>query len=211
MTGPSRWKHPIFGTERNLLPGSALRYGLITVNENNTSIFVGNVDDLVWIRVDGRATFTQSPFVRKIIERSLVNGRSRFIIDLAACPMMDSTFMGSLTALSGQLKRRTPPGSLLIVNPGARNLELLAGLGLDEILDIDSEGTLHTDARLKAGQALSLAIGHDDTGAYDRAWHVLEAHEALGEANEANKARFRDVVSFLREELRLDPPTDTAD
>ncbi len=179
------------------------------MNESSTTIFVGNVDDLVWIRIDGRATFTQSPFVRKIVERSLVGGRSHFIIDLAACPMMDSTFMGSLTALSGQLKRRIPPGSLLIVNPGARNLELLAGLGLDEILDIDAEGTLHINARLKAGQALSLAMEDDGTGAYDQAWHVLEAHEALGKANEANKARFKDVITFLREELRLDPPADT--
>lgn len=178
------------------------------MNDCSTTIFIGNVDDLVWIRIDGRATFTQSPFIRKIVERSLVRGRSHFIIDLAACPMIDSTFMGSITALSGQLKRRIPPGSLLIVNPGARNLELLSGLGLDEILDIDVEGTRHLDARTKASQALSQAMEDDDAGAYDRAWHVLEAHEALGEANEANKARFKDVVTFLREELRLDPPAD---
>src|SRR6188472_1678945 len=69
----------------------------------------------------------------------LDQGYREFVVDLADCAMMDSTFMGMMARLALQL-RELRHGHLQIVHRGSHNQQLLSGLGLDRIFDIDASG-----------------------------------------------------------------------
>src|SRR5207244_11418706 len=67
-------------------------------------------------------------------------GYREFVIDLANCAMMDSTFMGTMAGVALRLKE-LGRGHLHIVHCGNRSRDLLSGLGLDQIFSIHGNGS----------------------------------------------------------------------
>ena len=65
-------------------------------------------------------------------------GKTRFVMDFQNCASMDSTFLGVLAGAALDLRRRHPPGSLVLCRVGRRNLELLRNLGLHRLLTVDA-------------------------------------------------------------------------
>ena len=86
----------------------------------------------VWIRIEGRGSFQNSPALKEFSRKMIGEGRRSFVVDLKNCPAMDSTFMGTLAGLAIRL-RDTCAGELWVVNRNERNADLLAGLGLDPL------------------------------------------------------------------------------
>jgi anti-anti-sigma regulatory factor len=149
--------------------------------------------DPVLVRVDGRATFQNSGCLREFIARMLALGKPRLVLDFAGCEGVDSTFLGVLAGAAIEIRRTAPEGSLVIVRAGARNLELMRNLGLHRLLTLDSSGGV-------------VGLGNFDTALQVRrqseaesARLVLEAHENLVAADEANRSKFQDVLAILRE------------
>ena len=116
---------------------------------------------------------------------------------------MDSTFMGTLTGIALKLG---DGGAVHVINVNTRNQQLLENLGLDQIFKLDTDGsawkterdTVTAMLRSAGADATIPSADLDKTG---RAEHVLEAHEALGDANDENISRFKDVVEFFRKDL----------
>lgn len=168
------------------------------------TILVGHVGDVFWVRVDGRATFQNSPEIRACLVAEIDQGTEHIVIDLEQCTMMDSTFLGTLAGTGLRLQGLSRP-PLQLVNPNTRNRQLLRNLGLDHILEVDDQGTAWTaQRRVVSGElsALPTRVGNGETSKQDRAAVVLEAHQALGAANPSNIPRFRDVVRYLEDEVR---------
>jgi len=165
-----------------------------------STILVGRFDDLLWVRITGRGSFANSPALKSLVVESATSGLSRFVVDLAECPVMDSTFMGTLTSAAIRLRECQPPGSLQVVNANERNLGLLESLGLDQVFDVDRSGNAYPELRPRVAGALLELVGGTRLSQQDHAAHVLEAHEVLSNTNPANRERFRDVVSYLRSE-----------
>jgi len=120
-------------------------------------------------------------------------GAREFIVDLCNCPVMDSTFMGTLAGISlwlGELGE----GRLSVVNLNERNAESLCSLGLDQLFNV------RVSAIKKDGQALPLPLEEDRTA---RAQTMLEAHEALIKTAPENLPKFKDVIQYLEEESHL--------
>src|SRR5678816_3391072 len=105
-------------------------------------------------------------------------GYREFVFDLEECVMMDSTFMGTMAGMALRLKE-LGEGCLHVIHCGERSRELLSGLGLDQIFDIQADGA-------KAPQ--------------------LEAHEALCQAAPKNLTRFKDVLEYLKQDLQHESP-----
>jgi anti-anti-sigma factor len=167
------------------------------------TILVGYVGEVFWVRVDGRATFQNSPEIRACLVAEIEQGTEHIVIDLEQCTMMDSTFLGTLAGTGLRLQGLKRP-SLQLVNPNTRNRQLLRNLGLDHILEVDDEGTAWPAQRRAVNAELSTlapSVSDPTTGKKDRAEVVLKAHQALGEANPSNIPRFRDVVRFLEDEV----------
>lgn len=147
----------------------------------------------VWIRVEGKGTFQNSPGLKEFSRHMMDHGRRDFVVDLAHCPAMDSTFMGTLAGLALRLREFTD-GNLWVVNRNQRNSELLAGLGLDALFATDPAPDLIGTPN---GKTLGNAVHHEADKATTR--EVMRAaHEACVAANPENAARFKDVLEHLR-------------
>jgi anti-sigma B factor antagonist len=143
----------------------------------------------VWIRVEGKGTFQNSPGLKEFSRQMMEGGRRDFVVDLANCPAMDSTFMGTLAGMALRL-REFGDGHLWVVNRNHRNSELLEGLGLDALFS-------HDPAPVVVAPINGSAVEHHADKAFTR--EVMRAaHEACVQANPENAARFKDVLEHLR-------------
>jgi len=161
-----------------------------------SSIQVGVSGPSVWVRVEGKGTFLNSgnfkQFAREMVER----GYREFIVDLHDCAMMDSTFMGTMAGVALRLKE-LGEGHLEVVHCGQRSRDLLAGLGLDHLFQISSNGESAPQCRTLQQPAV---------GKQEQAKQMLAAHEALCEAAPENFPRFKDVLEYLKQDLHAKAP-----
>ena len=165
-------------------------------------VLVGQVGDLFWMRVEGKGSFQNSLQVKRCFQTMMSRGKRHFVVDLERCPIMDSTFLGTLTGAALHLRETGGSGEVSIVNANARNQQLLASLGLDHILEVDRDGSRHSVERREVNSELSCIESGMNCGKTEQAEHVLEAHEVLSSVNEQNAGRFRDVIEFLEKEVR---------
>src|SRR5438046_5317225 len=107
----------------------------------DSSIQVGVRGATVWVRVEGKGSFLNSGNLKEFAREMLDRGYREFVVDLADCIMMDSTFMGTMASVALRLKE-IGQGHLRIVHCKNRSQELLSGLGLDQIFDIHDNGAL---------------------------------------------------------------------
>ena len=163
---------------------------------DNDTIDVGETDGYIWVRVRGKGSFATSPPLKAYVERSIEGGETRFVIDLEACPSMDSTFMGTLAGIAMRLAKQSG-GRLQLTGVCDRNRQSLQDLGLDALIDIDPtdcEWRDHLDEI--RGDLEPLAEEGDPSDAS----HVLEAHQKLCEANEENVKKFATVLDVLEQQ-----------
>lgn len=165
--------------------------------ENQTSAFlVDAYSDPAIVKITGRVSFMNSGPLRDFFTHTTEAGKRKFIVDFADCTSMDSTFLGIIAGAALDLRRLDPPGSIVLCRLGARNLELVRNLGLHRIMTVDS-GNRPMDFDKSATQ-LETPSGKAEL---ENAKLVLEAHENLIEADERNRNKFQDVVSFLKNQV----------
>ena len=149
--------------------------------------------DPVVVRIAGRACFQNSACLREFVAEMLRQGKSRFVVDFQHCSSMDSTFLGVMAGVALDLKKSRQQGSLVVTRVGQRNLELMRNLGLHRLLTVDAS-EIPPPAETSAPQALQC----EDRSEIENARLVLEAHENLVALDEANRAKFQDVLTFLK-------------
>ena len=168
-----------------------------------SSIQVGVNGPTVWVKVEGKGSFLNSGNLKEFAREMLDRGYREFVIDLADCAMMDSTFMGTMASVALRLKE-LGRGHLHVVHCRNRSRELLSGLGLDQIFDIHTNGST-------APECDTLERGSEDRSREDKkqeqAQTMLEAHEALCEAAPENLFRFKDVLDYLKQDLHHETPS----
>jgi len=157
------------------------------------TVSAGCFDQEVWIRIEGRGNFQSSGSIRKFVQAMIQRGRRQFVVDLASCEHMDSTFMGTLTGISQNL-RELGQGSLQVINATARNVELMENLGLNFLFGIEAAGIT---VRTPAEEGVKLMALPVDTSGEKQV--ILSSHAAFSEANPANAERFRDVLDYLKQ------------
>ena len=158
-----------------------------------SKILVSCADRLVWIRVGGNGSSANSTALKDFAKEMIHRGARKFIVDLRDCPVMDSTFMGTLAGISLWL-RELGEGCLYVVNVNERNAESVCSLGLDQLFNV------RVSAIGEDGQALRIPLKEGRTA---RAQTMLEAHKALIKAVPENLPKFKDVIQYLEEELHL--------
>lgn len=150
--------------------------------------------DPVVVRIDGRASFQNSGCLRDFINEMISRGKTRFVLDFQNCASMDSTFLGVLAGAAIELRKAAKDGSasLVVTRAGQRNLELMRNLGLHRLLTIDAG-----DFPMSFQQC-DTALQAKKESEVENARMVLQAHENLVQADEANRTKFQDVLAFLR-------------
>jgi anti-sigma B factor antagonist len=155
------------------------------------------------VKVEGKGSFLNSDNLKEFACRMLDRGYREFVVDLAECATMDSTFMGTMARVALRLKE-FEGGHFEIVHCGSRNQELLSGLGLDGIFNIDPNDRSASEC---GALEQTLAQQSPDERKKRQTETMLEAHQALCEAAPENILRFKDVLDFLRQELHYDTPS----
>lgn len=146
----------------------------------------------VFIRVEGKGTFTNSPCLKDFAVKMIGDGRREFVVDLKNCPSMDSTFMGTLAGISMRLED-SGGGSLWVVNTNERNSELLDGLGIS---------ALFSEKQPPVAQAATSAVEAAPADKATTREVMREAHEACIKANPENAEKFKDVLEHLADSAR---------
>ena len=148
--------------------------------------------DPILVRIEGRASFQNSGCLHDFFTEMRRQGKVRYVLDFIGCTSMDSTFLGVLAGAALQLRKLTPPGKLILVRVGERNLELIRNLGLHRLVTVDAGAF-----PMSFGQQAS-PLADCDRSELENARLVLEAHENLVATDESNRSKFQDVLSFLR-------------
>lgn len=156
------------------------------------SILVGCSNKVVWIRVAGKGSFLNSGGMKEFAKEMVNRGHREFVIDLNDCPVMDSTFMGTMAGIALRL-RELGQGALHVINLNERNGDLLRNLGLDQLFSLDL-CPVEDDI---APQPLE----QPELGKKERAETMLDAHENLIEADQRNLMKFKDVLEYLKQDL----------
>ena len=165
------------------------------------SILVGCNQKVVCIRVQGKGSFQNSAGVKNFATAMINRGHREFVVDLGACPVMDSTFMGTLTGVALRL-RELGHGGLHVVNSNARNVDLLQGLGLDQILSLELNGEETAPNGQQAETHDEEALRLEPLGKREMTENMIAAHQALVDADRQNLTKFKDVIDYLKQDLK---------
>lgn len=171
---------------------SANPFPSIMAEASKPTFLVDASSDPVAVRIEGRASFQNSSALNDFFKEVIAAGKTRFVMDFEGCTSMDSTFLGVLAGVALQLRKQTPAGSLVLCRLGERNLELVRNLGLHRLLTVDTEAT---GLAQSPTSVLKVTPEKDEIAS---ARVVLAAHENLIAADEANRAKFQDVLTFLK-------------
>jgi anti-anti-sigma regulatory factor len=145
------------------------------------------------MKLEGRGTFENSKCVKEFVQSMISKGHNEFVLDLEKCELMDSTFMGTLASVAFSL-RDLDSGLLRVVRANTRNFSLLEGLGLDHLFQVEPEPSPSLPPALQKA-------GISGSAPEEQRLAILQAHEALIDADPRNAVRFQDVIEYLRQEI----------
>ena len=171
------------------------------MNTQTPSILVGTTNRTVCVRVEGRGSFLNSTGLKEFAREMTNRGYREFVLDLKGCPVMDSTFMGTMAGIALRL-RELGQGELRVTNLNERNRDLLANLGLDQLFTIDGGAVAVAESAVVSTTAQQ-PLGAQPVDKAEQAETMIAAHEACIEANPANAAKFKDVLEYLKQDLHL--------
>ena len=155
-------------------------------------ISVARAGQAVYARTQGLGNFSNALMFEEFCEAELQQGAECFVIDLAECTGMDSTFMGVMAGLSTHF----PPGrsAIVILNASPKNRQLLDDLGLSTLVAV-------RDKPDEIPQMEMQPLASDALPARERAERIRRAHQQLVDADSRNAAKFGPVLKLLQKEL----------
>jgi anti-sigma B factor antagonist len=167
------------------------------MNGASANLMVAIFDSLVCVKVCGRANFTTSVDLKKVVNELAQRGYTRFGIDLADCQTMDSTFLGVLAGIGLKFSPNSATAenpAVLIYNPSVRVLDLLENLGVAHLFKIVNDA----DTKKEHFEP----VVEEQASRVEVTRTCLEAHKTLMELNPENVKKFKDVTQFLAEDLK---------
>ena len=157
-------------------------------------------DDIAVVRVFGRGSFLNSVPFKRFADHLQTQGHPRqFLVDLAQCETMDSTFMGVLASVS-IAQTKSGREKLLVANANDHVRRLLKTLGLTHLLSIHDGD--HADRAISKAEEHLQAPSSGPVSRLDQILHTLEAHKTLVRIDDENELRFQSVIHYLEKSLQ---------
>ncbi len=168
---------------------------MLGMEQNSDDLQAAIDGDKLFVQVIGRGSFKVAAPLKQYIADVCQKKPIRTVaLDLKECIGMDSTFMGVLAGLSGRLKKTDQ--TLELINLSEKNANLLATLGVDQILAFYSHDHGHD---IPEQETESLPT--DQATEKEMAETALTAHQELTRLSEDNKPRFKRVIELLKEDV----------
>ena len=164
-------------------------------------ILAATADNCTLVAVSGAATFKLAPAFKQAVQAARLAGSALVVVDLADCRSLDSTFMGAIAGMT--LALRKDGVRLALINPTAHVAGLLRGLGLDRVLKTYAAAELPPGLGDLSRLLQNLRpVETTPAGDHELAALMYDAHETLARVDPQNLQRFKDVLAFLREDLK---------
>jgi len=161
-----------------------------------TSLSVCVHEHVACVRVTGQAKFTSATDFKNLLLQLQKDGCTDIVLDLTQCSLMDSTFLGVITAVARRFeaaRKEGRPCTIKLYHPADRVLEALANLDMLRLFTVITDPPQTTAfQRVENGQATR--------GEMTRT--CLEAHQALMKVSDENARRFKDATEFFEKNLR---------
>ena len=109
------------------------------MNKPSANLMVAVLDRTVCVKIGGRADFTSSLDLKKLIGELWQRGYNHFVFELCDCLTMDSTFLGVLSGIGlkfSEGKSVQVGAPLELLNPNPRIAETLENLGVADLFAI---------------------------------------------------------------------------
>ncbi len=154
------------------------------------------------VKVSGRGTFKAGPALKRFGALAIEKGCSQLIFDMENCVGMDSTFMGVLAGLALRAQKEAS-GRVVAMNLTLKTASLLQTLGLDRLVECYLAGALPDTLKACLANALDLedlSLDEDDRRVSIET--MLDAHQNLVEVAPENLTRFRDVITYLDQDIK---------
>lgn len=152
---------------------------------NDTKYLVSANGTEAFMKVSGRASYANCRNAGEFLCSMLMKGCTRISIECKDCAGMDSTFLGMIVGTA--IKLRSIGGEVLLTNVNERIYEVIENLGVDKLITVSNSGNGNSANNELASETATSS-------------NILSAHENLVEADASNKAKFEDVISFLKKE-----------
>ena len=164
-------------------------------------ILAATADNCTLVAVSGAATFKLAPAFKQAVQAARLAGSALVVVDFTDCLSMDSTFMGAIAGLGFILQKSE--ARMTLINLSSHAAGLLKGLGVDRILKTYPAGALPEGLGDLSILVQSLRpVETDLTNDHEMAVLMYDAHETLTRVDPQNLQRFKDVLAFLREDLK---------
>jgi anti-sigma B factor antagonist len=168
------------------------------MSQSPSKLMVAVFDRLVCIKIDGRADFTSSLDLKKLLTELWQRGYTHFVFDVCQCKMMDSTFLGMLAGVALNISNGHDPDEahrLKLLNPCASLCNVLENLGIAHLFKILENSQPLTDkyeplSKMESSTPVELART------------CLDAHLILMSMKPENVAKFKDVAQFMAEDVK---------
>ena len=155
-------------------------------------------DQTVCIKISGRADFSSSLDLKKLISALWQKGYAHFVFELRDCRTMDSTFLGVLSGIGLKIsggKSVQQGAPLELLNPNPRIAETLENLGVVDLFAIKSCAEPVVDSFVPLPET-------PNNTQVELTRNCLEAHETLMSLKPENVQKFKDVAQFLADDLK---------
>jgi anti-anti-sigma regulatory factor len=167
------------------------------MSESLAKLMVAVCDQVVFIKINGRADFNLSLDFKKLFQELRQRGYGRFVLEARNCLMMDSTFLGMLADVALRFCNADSPLGfpLELINPNPRIAETLENLGVAHLFKI-------THSPAASGVNYEPLAQAGDKSKTEVTRTCLEAHITLMGLKAENVQKFKDVAQFLAEDLK---------
>lgn len=170
-----------------------------TANKTAGMLRVAIFEDTVWIKISGRANFTSSLDLKRVVTELWDRGFRRFVFEISDCVLMDSTFLGVMAGIGLKFAEANERGETCcveIANPNSRIADILENLGVAHLFKIINVAQ-HEDGKFQP-----LSRDGESAPRVEVTRTCLEAHKILMGLNPENVGKFKDVAQFLAEDLK---------
>lgn len=173
--------------------------------EKRNSVQVVTIGNAAFVRVSGCGSFRDAPSLKQFGMAAMKQGCSRMIVDLSQCAAADSTFMGVLVGLSLRMTRQHG-GRLRLTGTRPIVASRMRELGVDRVVEIEDGAAGGTGKNTAEPQPDGLRHLERCATEADKRLGIetsLAAHQDLSGLRPENEPKFKDVLAFLQEDLKI--------
>ena len=157
------------------------------------------------VKVNGYGSFKEGPAIKRFGAAAQDLGCTLIIFDMENCLGMDSTFMGVMAGLALRIQE-VDSGRLVAMNLSSKTYSLLETLGLNRIIICYKNGELPTEFKSLLADIMDLEELNLESDKLTSLTTMLAAHRNLVAVSSENLPRFKDVISYLDQDLKIMQP-----